>query len=278
MIPPIPVEQETQLVERAVGGDEGAFAELVEPFRKPLFSYIYRIVTNAHDAEDLMQDVLIRTLEGLRSYRGESRFKTWLFGIASHACMDHLRSKRRWRVEAQLIGQHETEADPEAVERVSATLSQPDFIFEIREHIAFCFSCISRTLEPEEQAALMLREVLDFSNQEAAGIIGISEPVFRHRLSAARTRMTQSYEGLCQLINKTGACWQCRGLREFTPEANRGQDLVQIEVLPGATVTSDNLFDARVKIVSQAGFPQSRTRPLHDAFFHDLTRREEQRN
>ena len=276
MIPQIPVDQETRLVERAVGGDEGAFAALVEPFRKPLFSYIYRMVTNAHDAEDLMQDVLVRTLEGLRSYRGESRFKTWLFGIASHACMDHLRGKRRWRVEAQLIGQHETEADTEAVERVEATLSQPDFIFEIREHIAFCFSCISRTLEPEEQAALMLREVLDFSNQEAAGMIGISEPVFRHRLSAARSRMTQSYEGLCQLINKTGACWQCRGLREFTPEANRGQDLVQIEVLPGATVTSDNLFDARLKIVREAGFPDSRTRPLHDSFFDGLNHREEQ--
>jgi hypothetical protein len=101
-------------------------------------------------------------------------------------------------------------------------------------------------------------------------MIGISEPVFRHRLSAARTKMTRSYEGLCQLINKTGACWQCRGLREFTPEANRGQDLIQIEVLPGATVTSDNLFDARLKIVREAHFPETRTRPLHDAFFDGL--------
>ncbi|HEV8486530.1 MAG TPA: RNA polymerase sigma factor [Blastocatellia bacterium] len=278
MIPQIPLEQETQLVERAMGGDETAFAELVEPFRKPLFSYIYRMVTNAHDAEDLMQDVLIRTLEGLRTYRGESRFKTWLFGIASHTCMDHLRNKRRWRVEAQLIGQQVTEADSEAIERVGATLSQPDFVFEIREHIAFCFSCVSRTLEPEEQAALMLREVLGFNNQEAAGMIGISEPVFRHRLSAARSKMRRSYEGLCQLINKTGACWQCRGLREFTPEANRGHDLVQIEVLPGATVTSDNLFDARLKIVREAAFPESSTRPLHDSFFEGLNRREEENN
>ena len=277
MIPQLPVEQETQLLKRAVGGDEKAFTELVEPFRKPLFSYIYRMVTNAHDAEDLMQDVLIRTLEGLRTYRGESRFKTWLFGIASHACMDHLRRKKRWRVEAQLIGQHETEADSDQVKAVSATLSQPDFVFEIREHIAFCFSCVSRTLEPEEQAALMLREVLGFSNQEAAGMIGISEPVFRHRLAAARSKMTQSFEGLCQLINKTGACWQCRGLREFTPEANRGQHLVQIEVLPGAAVTPENLFDARLKIVREAGFPESRTRAVHDLFFEGLSRREEER-
>ena len=108
-------------------------------------------------------------------------------------------------------------------------------------------------------------------------MIGISEPIFRHRLSAARSNMTQSYEGLCQLINKTGACWQCRGLREFTPEPNRGHDLIQIEVLPGATVSPANLFDARLAIVREAGFPASRTRPLHDTFFEGLNRREEER-
>ena len=274
----LPVEHESRLVERARGGDEDAFTELVEPFRKPLFSYIYRMVTNPHDAEDLTQDVLVRTLEAIRSYRGDARFKTWLFGIATHACMDHLRSRKRWRVEAQLIGQQETEADPELLEEVSRILSRPDFIFEIREHISFCFSCISRALEPEEQAALMLREVLGFSNQEAARMIGISEPVFRHRLSAARLKMTQSYEGLCQLINKTGACWQCRGLREFTPEANQGQDLVQIEVAPGSSISPENLFDARLTIVRNGTFPESPTRPLHDSFFEGLNQREETRN
>jgi RNA polymerase sigma-70 factor (ECF subfamily) len=278
MIPQIPVEQESQLVGRAIEGDESAFTALLEPFRKPLFSYIYRMVTNAHDAEDLLQEVLVRTLEGIRGYRGEARFKTWLFGIATHACMDHLRKKRRWRVEAQLIGQQETEADERQLGQVAATLSGPDFAFEIREHVAFCFSCISRTLEPEEQAALMLREVLGFTNQEAAGMISISEPVFRHRLSAARSRMIESYEGLCQLINKTGACWQCKGLREFAPEANRGLDLVQIEVTAGKSVTPDNLFDARLQLVREAGFPESRTRPLHDAFYEGLTAREEARD
>jgi RNA polymerase sigma-70 factor (ECF subfamily) len=278
MISQLLVEQESKLVERARDGDETAFTELLNPFRKPLFAYIYRMVTNPHDAEDLTQDVLIRTLEGIRSYRGDARFKTWLFGIATHACMDHLRSKKRWRVEAQLIGQQQTEADAERIEEVAGILGRPDFIFEIREHISFCFSCISRTLEPEEQAALMLREVLGFSNQESAGMIGISEPVFRHRLSAARLKMIQSYEGLCQLINKTGACWQCRGLREFAPEGNRGPDLVQIEVVPGSNISPENLFDARLKIVREGGFPESPTRPLHDSFFEGLSEREESRN
>jgi len=275
--PQIPVEQEARLVERAQQGDRAAFGELVEPWRKPLFGYIYRMVTLRQDAEDLLQDVLVRVLENLPSFRGEARFKSWLFGIATHVCLDHLRHKRRWRVEAQLEGQYETEADPAKVEQVSAALSRPDFIFDIREHIAFCFTCIGRTLPPEEQAAVMLREVLGFSNQEAARILSVSEPVFRHRLSDARGTMIQSYDGLCQLIKKDGPCWQCRGLREFAPQANRGPDLVQIEVTPGVAVTPENLFEARLKIVRDADLESGRTRSLHDMFYEGITRREERR-
>jgi len=275
MLSQISVEQEHQLVERAQSGDDAALAELVEPLRQPLFSYVYRMVTMRQDAEDLLQDVLVRVLENINKFRGEARFKTWLFGIATHVCMDHLRAKKRWRVEAQLQGQYETEADPNAVERLESLLHSPDFVFEMREHIAFCFSCISRTLEPDEQASIMLREVLGFSNQESAAMLEISEPVFRHRLSSARAKMVGAYEGLCQLINKTGVCWQCKGLQEFAGPGHSAQDLVQISVAPGVEVTPNNLFDARLEIVRTTGFPRSKTQAMHDLFFEGLNRREE---
>jgi RNA polymerase sigma-70 factor (ECF subfamily) len=271
----VPLEQESQLVAQARAGDEAAFLRLVDPWRKPLFGYIYRMVTRAQDAEDLLQDVLVRVLESLPQFRGESRFKSWVFGIATHVCLDHLRRKKRWRVEAQLEGEQRAHADEAQIARVGGILSQPNFVFEIREHIAACFSCVARTLDPEEQAALMLREVLDFTALEAAKILGVSEPVFRHRLSAARATMIQSYEGLCQLINKQGACWQCRGLREFAPEASRGPDLVQIEVKPGVALTPEALFDARLEIVRSADLAGGCTRPLHDLFFEGLTLHEE---
>jgi RNA polymerase sigma-70 factor (ECF subfamily) len=275
MMQQIPIEQETQLVERARSGDDAALAELVEPLRSPLFAYVYRMVTHRADAEDLLQDVLVRVLQNLPGYRGGSRFKTWVFGIATHVCLDHLRSKKRWRLEAQLEGEREAHANPERIERLGVLMSQPDFVFEIREHIAFCFTCIGRTLPAEEQAAIMLREVLGFSNQESAAILELSEPVFRHRLSAARAAMIDSYAGLCQLINKTGACWQCRGLRELTPEGHRGPDLVQIEVAAGVSVTPENLFEARLKIVRETDLEGGRTRAMHDLFYERTTAREE---
>ncbi|HLF83644.1 MAG TPA: RNA polymerase sigma factor [Blastocatellia bacterium] len=275
MLPEISFEQEASLVQRARSGDDGAVTELVEPLRRPLFAYIYRMVTHRADAEDLLQDVLVRVLQSLQSYRGGARFKTWVFGIATHVCLDHLRNKKRWRVEAQLEGEREAHANPERIDRLGALMSHPDFVFEIREHIAFCFSCIGRTLPPEEQAAIMLREVLGFSNQEAAAILELSEPVFRHRLSAARSTMIDSYAGLCQLINKTGVCWQCRGLRELAPEAHRGPDLIQIEVAPGLSVTPENLFDARLAIVRDADLEEGSTRALHGLFYERTTLREE---
>ena len=232
------LEHENKLVDRARQGDECAFTELVEPWRKPLFGYIYRMVTHRADAEDLLQDVLVRVLQNLAQFRREARFKSWLFGIATHICIDHLRRKKRWRIEGQLEAEKAAGQNEGAHARIQATMSHPDFIFEIREHIAHCFSCVARTLDPEQQAALMLREVLGFTAEEAARIMNLSEPVFRHRLSAARGTMTRNYEGLCQLVNKTGACWQCKGLREFAPEANRGADLVQITVKPGMALTA----------------------------------------
>ena len=199
-------DQELKLVQRAQQGDRAAFGSLVEPWRKPLFGYIYRMVTQRQDAEDLLQDVFIRVLENLREYRGEARFKSWLFGIATHVCLDHLRSKKRWRVEAQLIGEQEAKKNPENYVSLQNMMAQPGFTYETREHIAFCFSCIARTLSPEEQAAVMLKEVLGFTAEEGAGILRVSEPIFRHRLSDARARMTQAFDGLCALINKTGLC------------------------------------------------------------------------
>jgi RNA polymerase sigma-70 factor, ECF subfamily len=276
-LPQIATQEEAALVVRARQGDSAAVDSLVEPWRKPLFGYIYRMVVLRQDAEDLLQDVFVRVLENIREYRGEAPFKSWLFGIATHVCLDHLRHKKRWRLEAQLIGEREARADHERVVALRQLMAQTDFRYEIREHIAFCFSCIARTLPPEEQAALMLKEVLGFTAEEAGAILGVSEPVFRHRLAAARATMIEDYEGLCALINKTGVCYQCRGLREIASDEHRGPDLVQIEVAPGVALNPENLFDARVAIVRDADLENGRTRAMHDVFFKQVSHREETR-
>jgi RNA polymerase sigma-70 factor, ECF subfamily len=265
-------EEEDRLVEKARAGDRAALEALLSPWRRPLYGYIYRMVTRREDAEDLLQETMVRAIEQLPSFRGEARFKSWLFGIATHVSLDHLRRKKRWRVETQVEGEARARANPERMAEVAAMMARPDFSFEIREHIAFCFSCLARSLEPEKQAAIFLKEVLGFTAQEGASMLGCSEPQFRHHLSAARASMIEAYEGLCQLIKKTGACWQCRGLRELAPERNQGPDLVRIEVKPGVAVTPETLFEARLDIVRTADLEEGRTRKLHVDFFDAVTR------
>jgi RNA polymerase sigma-70 factor (ECF subfamily) len=266
------MNDEERLVDRARAGDREATEALVSPWRKPLYGYIYRMVTRREDAEDLLQETLMRAIEQIARFRGDASFKSWLFGIATHLSLDHLRRKKRWRVETQLEGEARARADPERMAEIRAMMARPDFSFEIREHIAFCFSCLARSLEPEKQAAIFLKEVLGLTAQEGASILGCSEPQFRHHLSAARGSMIEAYDGMCQLINKTGACWQCRGLREIAPAANQGPDLVQIELGPGVSVTPESLFEARLEIVRTADLEEGRTRELHEDFFDAVTR------
>lgn len=87
-------------------------------------------------------------------------------------------------------------------------MRDPGFAFDVREHIAFCFTCVGRSLPPEQQAAIVLREVFEYSNREAARIAGVTESVLRHHLSAGRKSMKETYDGLCALVGKQGMCRQ----------------------------------------------------------------------
>ncbi len=268
-------EPEAEIVARAQAGDSEALEALFASWRKPLFAFVYRMVTRREDAEDLTQEVFVRCLRGLASFRGDSQFKTWLFGIATHVCLDHLRKKQSWRVEAQMAAQQEGVKSSAHNQQLSKLMSDPSFIFDIKQHIAFCLACVGRTLAPEEQAALLLRDMFGFTGQESAQILGISEPVLRHRLAHARSTMAGHFDGLCQLINKTGVCYQCRGLRDYCPEGHKGVNLVSIEVLTGTPRTPETLLDARLSMAKTADLEDGTSSKLHALFFDSLTRQEE---
>lgn len=242
----------------ARAGDRRAFEKLVRPLIPRLQSFAYRMVANADDAAELVQDALFKAHQKLGTFRGEAEFSTWLFSILTRLCLDQLRSRRRWRWDAQ----HHARVSPDAPhDEVVAELNRPEARFEAREHIAFCFSCVARSLSPEEAAALLLREVFQFTTDEAAHICGVSESVLRHRLSAARQAMKDAYEGLCGLVSKGGVCHQCAGLRNTAPEAQRG------EPLPDLSGTSDDSYRRRLPLVRDADLMHGRSAALHRVMF-----------
>ena len=125
-----------------------------------------------------------------------------------------------------------------------------------------------RSLPPDEQAALVLRDVLDLSAREAAEVLGISDSVLRHRLSAARRAMEENYDGLCALVSKQGICHQCRGLQAIAPEDRRGGPFPDMETLadrmavvrgagPGAMAGMHAVFWRRTREIEEAGIGET---------------------
>ena len=83
---------EKELIYKCKSGDAGAFAEVIQPYRRKLFSYLFRLSRNKMTAEDLFQETLIRVWKGFKSYNEQNKFSSWLFSIAHNAAIDLLRS------------------------------------------------------------------------------------------------------------------------------------------------------------------------------------------
>ena len=173
------------VLQRAAAGDRSAFDEVVAPHLPKLRAVIRRLVGHPEDTADLTQDVLLAAFQKLSAFRGDAKLSTWLCSIGTRAALDYLRGRKRWRREAQLLSEHEAHATAAKRGEVAQLYDAPDFIFDVHEHIAFCFTCVARTLEPEKHAALLLRDVFQLSNEESASVLGLSESTLRHRLSHA---------------------------------------------------------------------------------------------
>ncbi|MDX1939426.1 MAG: RNA polymerase sigma factor [Saprospiraceae bacterium] len=223
-----------------------------QQIRVQLKSYLLRISASAVDAEDLVQDTYLRASEKLTSFRGESSLKTWLFAIASNLAKDNVRAHKRWTEDVTDISRTAALSNPQFFQEamhIRATSPQGDF--EIKEHIAFCFTCISKSLPLEQQICLLLKEVYDFKVSEITEIIGKTEAIVKYYLHTGRSKMVHIFEGRCALINKKGICHQCSELNGiFNPKQKIQEELVKIEMVREAeNADKEHLFDLRMQIV-----------------------------
>jgi len=265
---------QTATIEAARKGDAAAFDELARPLMRPLRSFILRTVAHPDDADDLLQETLTKAHRGLPKYRAEASFKNWMYTIASRACLDHLRARKRWRAIAHVEAGEAAEGNPDAMDALAGIASTPDFAYSAREHIAFCFSCIGRVLPPDEYTALMLREVAGFTNRESAKMMGLSTSVFRHTLTRGRRSMMDTFGELCALISKGGICHMCAVLRTKVPPDRRGEPAGRIG---HSDDTPEALLEARLAITRDADLMEGGTSGWHDLMFRMMAAQEEGR-
>ncbi len=255
---------DNDLVKRARAGDRAAFSKLVVGELPKLRRIARRMIGHPEDSEDVLQMSLAKAWDAIASFEEKSAFSTWVSSIVARTSVDHLRKQKRWRTEAQVAYANLCAGSESMSGEVMASASSPEFAFEVREHIAYCFACVGRSLPPDEQAALVLRDVLDLSAREAASVLGISDSVLRHRLATARTAMGEKYEGLCALVNKQGICHQCAGLQMIAPADKQGGPFPDISELaermsivreaePGSMAGMHDVFWRRTKEIEEEG-------------------------
>ncbi len=221
-------------------------------FRNELKSFIYRMVNHRPEAEDIAQDTYIKAFKNLSSFQGKSSFKTWTFSIAANLVKDSFRAKQKWGEDWQDLGKEFNQENKEILQdKVNASHTSEHGKFVIREHINFCFTCITKTLSLTEQICLLLKEVYHFKVHEITLITGLTEGKIKHSIADARKDMSRIFERRCSLISKKGICHQCTELNGiFNPEQDAYIETNKIKMVRASERGNyDELLDLRLQLV-----------------------------
>jgi RNA polymerase sigma-70 factor (ECF subfamily) len=189
------MEMRETTIARARAGDEAAFRELTDPYRRELQVHCYRILGSVQDAEDLLQETLLAAWRGLDQFEGRSSLRAWLYRIATNRCLNAMRDSQRRAPGAQHELPQPTriseplwlEPYPDVLlEGVADVAPGPDARYEAKEAIALAFVAGLQHLPPRQRAVLVLRDVLGFRASEVAEMLDVSEASVNSALQRAR--------------------------------------------------------------------------------------------
>lgn len=182
---------EVELVEQAARGDFSAFEELIQLYKAGLWKFVYRLLDNSEDANDVIQQVLIQVYRGLPGLENPTRFRSWLFMIARNKCLDHLRKRpslpfssfrstaKNWHVEDEDDSPLQLYADPAPL---------PDEVIEQRETQLLLREAIEQLADKPKQVVL-LRYSTDLSFAEIGDALGINENTVKTLFRRAKDQL-----------------------------------------------------------------------------------------
>ena len=193
---------EAQLLKAARGGDERAFAELVEVHRGPLYAHCYQMLGSVHDADDAVQEALLKAWRALARFEARSSLRTWLYTIATNVCLRMIEQRPSPRVLPMdygpaadphdglgppLLESRSIEPVPDRELRLAEGLAGPEARYEQREAIELAFIAALQHLPARQRAVLILRDVLGFSGAEVADALDTTAASVYSLLQRAHT-------------------------------------------------------------------------------------------
>lgn len=185
---------ETDLVGRARAGDVWAFERLADAHTDQLFTVVLRLVGDRAEAEDVVQETLLRAWRGVARFQGQSLFFTWLYRIAVNEANRAMRTRSR--------AGPSVDVDQEWVQ-VSAPVGQEPANQAEQHELHRALRVAIADLEPSYRTALVLRDIEGLSTREAAEIAGVGERAFKSRLHQARLKIRAA---ICDSTLAAGLC------------------------------------------------------------------------
>jgi RNA polymerase sigma-70 factor (TIGR02960 family) len=192
------------MLQRARDGDERAFRELTDPYRRELQVHCYRMLGSLTDAEDMVQETLLAAWRGLAGFQERASVRTWLYRIATNRCLNALRSAGR-RIPTEPVPPFQP---PEPTRRGEITWLQPypdallegiadpapgpEARYQGTEAVELAFVAGLQRMPPRQAAALVLRDVLGFGTDEVAGMLGTSHTAVKGALQRARAALDRA--------------------------------------------------------------------------------------
>ena len=184
-------EQELECIRRCQQGDPQAFEEIVKLYEKRIYNLSFRMMGNHEDANDLAQEAFIRVYHSIEQFRGDARFSTWLYRIATNVCLDELRKRSRRQTES--LDEPVPTADGEVLREIPDWANNPEEELD-RSEIQNMVQRGIQALPDEQRTALILRDLQGHTYEEIAEILDISLGTVKSRINRGRMALKGLFE------------------------------------------------------------------------------------
>ncbi len=199
----------------AQAGDERAFVRLTAPHRQALHRHCYRILGSLHDADDALQETMLRAWQGIDRFQPRAPLRSWLYRIATNVCLRML--ELRARDPGAAVDSHLEPYPDLLLDGVASPAAGPEETVEERERIGLAFVAAMQLLPPKQRVTVVLRDVLDWSAREVAELLDDTVPAVNSALQRGRDCLEREREerSLARVHAPANAAEEERVMRRF---------------------------------------------------------------